>query len=136
MFYIGIDTGKNTGVAIWGSQVGMFFMIDTMPIHRAMQLVLEWNKKTAGDVFVIFEDARQRKFFGNSGREKWQGAGSIKRDAVIWEDFLTDHGIQFRAVPPAKGATKKSQEQFRNITGWTKRTSEHARDAAMLVYCR
>lgn len=134
MIYVGIDTGKNTGVAIWKDD--HFLAIDTMMIHQAMGVVLDLKKMYAGDLFVIFEDARQRKYFGNSGREKWQGAGSIKRDAVIWEDFLTDNEIQFRALPPTKGATKLSSKTFQNLTNWKGRTSEHARDAAMLVFGR
>ena len=136
MVYVGIDTGKHTGVAVWfsGTNMGFFASIDTMPIHKAMKTVLELKQSHKEDVFVIFEDARQRRYFGNSGREVWQGAGSIKRDAVIWEDFLTDEGIEFRAMPPTKGATKLTKETFQNITGWTGRTSEHSRDAAMLVF--
>lgn len=138
MVYIGIDTGKNTGVAIWmsGRNNGFFSSIETMPIHRAMKIVRDLKDSYKEEVFVIFEDARQRKYFGNSSYEVWQGAGSIKRDAVIWEDFLTDEGIEFRAVPPTKGATKMTAEAFRDLTGWGKRTTEHSRDAAMLVFGR
>ena len=134
MIYVGIDTGKHTGVAIWKDD--HFLAVDTMMIHQAMGLVLDLNKMYAGDLFVIFEDARQRKYFGNSGKEVWQGAGSIKRDAVIWEDFLTDNQIAFRALPPTKGATKMSSQTFQNLTNWKGRTSEHSRDAAMLVFGR
>ena len=134
MIYVGIDTGKHTGVAIWKDD--HFLAVDTMMIHQAMGLVLDLNKMYAGDLFVIFEDARQRKYFGNSGKEVWQGAGSIKRDAVIWEDFLTDNQIAFRALPPTKGATKMSSQTFQNLTNWKGRTNEHSRDAAMLVFGR
>lgn len=138
MVYVGIDPGKHTGVAVWcsGTNLGFFVAVDTMPIHRAMKAVLELKNSYKEDVFVVFEDARQRKYFGESGREKWQGAGSIKRDAVIWEDFLIDNAIEFRAVPPAKGATKWDAQRFKDVTGWTGRTNEHSRDAAMLVYGR
>ena len=138
MIYVGIDTGKHTGVAVWcsGTNMGFFTSIETTSIHRAMKLVLELKYSYKEDLFVIFEDARQRKFFGDSGREVWQGAGSIKRDATIWEDFLTDEGISFRAMPPTKGGTKLTKEAFQNLTGWCGRTSEHSRDAAMLVFGR
>lgn len=136
MIYVGIDTGKHTGVAVWASVTGSFFQIETVAIHRAMKIVLDLKEKYGDKLFVIFEDARQRKYFGNSGKEVWQGAGSIKRDAVIWEDFLTDYGIQFRALPPTQGATKLSSKTFQNLTNWKGRTSEHSRDAAMLVFGR
>jgi hypothetical protein len=138
MIYVGIDTGKHTGVAVWcsGRNNNFFSMIKTMPIHKAMKVVMDLKESYKDDLFVIFEDARQRKYFGSSGKEVWQGAGSIKRDAVIWEDFLTDEGIAFRAVPPAKGSTKKTPKAFKDLTGWAAPTSEHSRDAAMLVFGR
>jgi hypothetical protein len=129
MTFIGIDTGKHTGIAVYRHG---FISIETTFIHNAMEAVLALH--LGGEVFVRVEDARLRKWLGNKGREALQGAGSIKRDASIWEDFLTDKGIPFEMVAPRNNATKLSAETFRNITGWQGRTSEHSRDAAMLVY--
>jgi hypothetical protein len=39
-------------------------------------------------------------------------------------------------VHPAANATKKKAKDFIRMTGWTGRTNEHARDAAMLVFKR
>lgn len=137
MIYIGIDTGAHTGIAVWDSDEHQFVEIRTMKIHQALQLVITISKSWGREnVMVLFEDARQRKWFGRDSDAKMQGAGSVKRDAVIWEDFLTDYGIPFRAMPPAKGATKMESAFFRRLTGWAGRTSEHARDAAMIVYGR
>jgi hypothetical protein len=86
---------------------------------------------------VVFEDARLRKWYGKADRERLQGAGSIKRDCTIWSEFLADlAGVRVLAVPPQAGATKWSAERFAKVTGWTSRTSEHARDAAMLLWGR
>ena len=86
---------------------------------------------------VVFEDARQRKWFGKGdANAKKQGAGSVKRDCSIWEDFCKDYGIPFRAIPPVKGATKITPEYFKLISHYQGRTSEHSRDAAMLVIGR
>ncbi len=65
---------------------------------------------------------------------KQQGAGSVKRDCKIWEDFLTDLDIPFEMVAPRKGMTKYSAAAFKKLTGYEGKTSEHARDAAMLVF--
>jgi hypothetical protein len=48
--------------------------------------------------------------------------------------FLKDLGVPFEMVAPKGGKTKLSVQTFQKITGYTQRTSEHARDAAMLVY--
>ena len=67
-------------------------------------------------------------------RKKLQGVGSVKRDASIWEDYLTDLGIEFEMVAPKRNVTKLSQDRFKAMTGWKNRTNEHGRDAAMLVF--
>ena len=135
MYWIGIDPGTHTGIAVWDDQKRKLTNLDTIPIHAALHFVEMFARDN--EVFVIFEDARQRKWYGKGNTTaKAQGAGSVKRDCSIWEDFLTDMGIQFRAIPPGKGMTKVTPTYFKMLTGWTGRTSEHARDAAMLVFGR
>lgn len=139
MIYIGIDPGTHTGVAVWDSREGKFLSLGTLPIHRAMTFILTWSLKaeeTGQEIQVVFEDARQRKWYGNDSNAKRQGAGSVKRDCSIWEDFCRDYQISFVAVPPMKGGTKVSESYFKTISGWKGRTSNHARDAAMLVIGR
>lgn len=131
--FIGIDTGAKTGIAIWNASAAKFDHITTTTITRAMEMVRQY--KTAGhDVTVRVEDARLRKWFGDRSEQKAQGAGSVKRDASIWEDFLKEHDIRHEMVHPMRGGTKLSKEQFFKTTGYTGLTSEHSRDAAMLVY--
>lgn len=129
MIIVGIDPGTDTGYAEWHVLEQRLLAVESMLIHQAMQRVLE--RKPA---LVIFEDARQRQWFGNAGREVLQGAGSIKRDSVIWQDFLTDHHLPFVAHRPMVGGTKMQSAPFARLTKWTARTNEHARDAGMLVY--
>lgn len=131
---IGIDSGTETGFAVWDSEQKCLLQVNTMKIHQAMQKVLKCYLLYPGNVRVRVEDARKRKWFGNSGREQLQGAGSIKRDAVIWEDFLTDHGIPFEMVAPKNNQTKMTADYFKRVTGWKLRTNEHGRDAAMLCF--
>ncbi|WP_406042722.1 hypothetical protein [Succinimonas sp.] len=139
MYLIGIDPGKHTGIAIWNIKSQQFFQITTLPIHKALEYVktFAWD----GDARVYFEDARQRKWLPKDAtsseyRGHLMGAGSVKRDSVIWQDALTDWGIPFEMVPPHAGATKWTAETFAAVTGWKGRTSNHARDAALLVFGR
>lgn len=135
MICIGIDPGTHTGVAVWDSKEGKFLSLETLPIHRAMVEVM--NLRIGREILVVFEDARQRKWYGKGNTNaKLQGAGSVKRDCSIWEDFCKDYGIPFRAIPPVKGATKITPEYFKLISHYQGRTSEHSRDAAMLVIGR
>lgn len=140
--YIGIDPGVNTGFAVWNKTEQKLDMVDTMTITQAMKTVEDFNgvldeeTDTEYKVVVFMEDARQRNWFGQSGREKLQGAGSVKRDCAIWETFCQEAGIELRKIAPKNNYTKLSAEQFRKLTGWKGRTSDHGRDAAMLVFGR
>lgn len=140
MIYIGIDPGAHTGVAFWDATKREFVELSTIPIHQALHKVRKFHNdnKDLFDICVVFEDARQRTWFGRdkNTNAKLQGAGSIKRDCSIWEDFCKDYQIPFIAVPPMKGGTKLSDAYFKTISGWKGKTSNHARDAAMLVIGR
>lgn len=138
MILIGIDTGVHTGVAVYDTLAGHFVDIKTLGAVEAMQYVATMNDKLAGTVRlgVVFEDARLRRWFGSKGREALQGAGSIKRDGSLWQDFLRLQAIDYVALPPAAGRTKWSAAYFKVITGYDRQTSVHARDAAVLVYNR
>ena len=152
MLFIGIDPGDHTGLAVWDSASRTFLLLATLPLHRALDEVHrfavggEWESRRQGVlVHVIFEDARQRKWFRRDTSESeyrghLMGAGASKRDAAIWEEYLTDKkaGIYgrctYQAMPPRAGMTKWTAETFARVTGYTGRTSNHARDAALLVY--
>lgn len=138
-YYIGIDTGTHTGLAVWNAKERKLEHIKTVKIHVAMRIVesfINISKTVAigNSVFIRIEDARKRKWFGKNSNAKLQGAGSVKRDCTIWEDFLIDLGANFEMVDPTNNRTKLNAEQFKQITKYQGQTNEHNRDAAMLVY--
>lgn len=130
---VGIDPGVKTGLAIWSRETRALTAVETLGITQAMTLI-----RTMADVgslhSVRFEDARLRTWFGARGREALQGAGSIKRDCSIWQEFLSGLvGVPFLPVSPQAKGRKLDAAAFKRLTGWQGRTSEHARDAALLV---
>lgn len=142
---IGIDPGVETGIAVWDAQARCFVDVDSGTILRTMKAVEQHCRKIDAEfelrkaAFVIFEDARKRKWFGKMDREQGtygsgvrEGVGSVKRDCGIWEEFLTDLGVPFEARHPL--STKYDAERFRALTGWKDRTNEHSRDAGMIVF--
>lgn len=138
---IGIDCGTNTGFAVWDPARREFTKLKTLAIHRAMEAVKALHEMPGVTVEVYFEDARLRNWFehernASEYRGKLMGAGAVKRDSAIWEDFLTDYKIPFKAVAPKNNATKVEVDFFNRITGWEGSSSEHSRDAAMLVFGR
>lgn len=144
--FIGIDPGENTGLAIWDTASRSFRAVMTLRLHQALEEVKrEYYAALASPIptrfVVIFEDARQRRWFpkernASEYRGRLMGAGAAKRDAKIWEEFLQDLGCPYEAHKPAPGTTKWDADYWAKVTGWKGRTSEHARDAALLVFGR
>jgi hypothetical protein len=137
-YYIGIDTGTNTGLCIWNAEGKFIRAIETWPIHRALTEVKSWADFETGNIFVRLEDARLRRWIPKQNNERAErgrreGAGYVKAHAQIWEQFLTDYQIPFELVAPKNNKTKVTQAYFNKLTGFTGKCSEHARDAAMLV---
>lgn len=137
--YIGIDTGIATGFATWDRPGRRLTFVGAVKIHVAMDFIREAQLLQPAKIFVRVEDARKRKWipsYGSESRERGrrEGAGYVKRDAIIWEDFLTSLGIDFEMVAPRNNKTKLTAAAFQKITGWRPITNGHGRDAAMLVY--
>jgi hypothetical protein len=141
MIRIGIDCGVNTGFA--RSFNGELMEVKTYEINEAMRDLLFYckNGQNPDGVKIYIEDARQRKWIPTErnarqvvGRAK--GAGSVCRDAQIWQGFCELYGFEYRMVAPKNNKTKLTAEQFKRLTGWQGRTNEHGRDAAMLIWQR
>lgn len=132
---IGIDPGKHTGLTVYDPSNKNIISIDTMLIHSAIEFVYRLHNENMVRM-VYLEDARKRGHGGPKGDPKRQGAGSIKRDCTIWEDFLKDNDIKFTLVAPQSNTTKLDAKRFMSLTGWQQRTNEHGRDSAMLVWGR
>ena len=143
---IGIDGGEHTGLAVWDTNAQEFLQIATLPLHRALEEVNRWAyacqmAASPTRLLVVVEDPRQRKWFpkernNSEYRGRLMGAGAAKRDAKIWEEFLQDKGILYEMHRPQPGTTKWDAKFWEQVIGWTGRTSEHSRDAALLVYGR
>ena len=136
---VGIDPGVKTGFAVWDTTRRKLLRVETLTIVDALKATLDYRGNCGADPVVYFEDARLRKWLPQERnfseyRGKLMGAGSVKRDCEIWETFCLRERITFHALPPTKGLTKWSPEAFAGVTGWKGRTSNHARDAAMLVF--
>jgi hypothetical protein len=133
-YIVGIDPGVNTGIAVWVKSDKKIAVVATMMIHEAMILVRAEVIAFGKRVFIRVEDPRQAIYGRRHDQHKLKGAGSVMRDAKIWEDFLISLKVDFEMVRPQKAITKFSALKFKVVTGYEGATSEHARDAAMLVY--
>lgn len=132
-YAIGIDPGQSTGVGIWNMEKMEWDTIITTSTVEAEEIVKLYHEN--GGCMVVVEDARLRKWFGQTGTERHQGAGWAKAASKRWQDFLKYHKIPHRMIKPGstwKGAA--AGKTWASITKWKGKTSDHARDAAWLVF--
>ncbi len=124
MIIIGIDPGVHTGFAVWELEGDKLLMCEAMGIVQTMQLVLDHDP-----ALLVVEDARMR----GGSRQASMGAGSVRRDCSIWEEWARAHGIPLKCISPADKGPKLSAEAFQRLTGWPVGLNEHARDAAAIA---
>jgi hypothetical protein len=130
-YAIGIDPGVKTGVAVWDKKERRFIELRTMDIDTAWQYIQQYH----GDCVVVIEDPNLRRWFGRSGPEKYQGAGSVKRDFKIWKTRLDREEWLYRTIAPKDVQHIGNHKYFKALTQCRfERSSQHARDAAMMVY--
>ena len=140
MIVVGIDPGLHTGLAVWDTSARQFVDILTVGIVAAMDYLNDLSQQR-GIGLVVFEDARQRKWIPRERdiaqmKGRAMGAGSVKRDCAIWQEWCERRDIEFVASRPRPGMTKLTDAYFRGLTGYDRRTNNHGRDAAMLVIGR
>lgn len=128
---IGIDPGVNTGIAV--AVDGVLEVVETRDFWRAVELVD--NYRCLAFTLIIEDPRGQRVAPSQYNSARLRGVGSVERDAKLWIEYAERYGIPYRAVKPGK-LRKIDAATFAKLTGWTGRTSEHARAAAMMVHER
>lgn len=121
---VGIDPGVTTGFAVWSLSGDNLTACDSFGIVEAMARTLEERP-----ALLVVEDARMR-----GGRpQASMGAGSVRRDCSIWQEWAEHHQIPVKFISPADKGAKLSAAQFQALTGWSEGLNEHARDAAAIA---
>ena len=139
-YIIGVDTGTNTGFAIYDTSIKKLTKVDTIKAHELIWFIGKLKENKELDLYHFrIEDARLRTWIPRQKNEKAErgraaGAGSVKRDASIIEDCLKDAAASYEMVAPKSNKTKIDAEYFKKVTSWYNKTSEHSRDAAMLCF--
>lgn len=92
---------------------------------------------SGNDVYVVIEDARLRKWYGDKSNVKAQGAGAIKAICGFWEEWsknITTKRLHINFIHPIKGGTKINARQFKLLTSYEGSTNEHSRDAGVVAF--
>jgi len=130
---VGIDPGVNTGVACYGN--GKLLSLQTIqPID-----IQEYIKESFSDL-IVFEDSRLQSAVWVPSKNK-AVANNIARkigqvDALcsLIEETCNRWEIKFMRVSPKAKGSKMNAEDFNKLTGYTARSNQHERDAAMVAW--
>ncbi len=143
--YIAIDPGVSTGMASWDSCERKFNNIWTTDFWGCIEYLESLRVEMPFLEFeVVIENPNGNKpvFFKPGvksqamARKVGQNIGSNKREASLLIEYLTREGFTYTAIVPKKkstGSGKITQEYFRKLSGWTKRTNQHERDAGLMI---
>lgn len=133
MKVVGIDPGANTGVATF--EGGNLLALETIAPHE-IAAMLQKIQPTR----VVFEDSR---LLSHTWTQVKSRAAALKMARNVgeidaWCRLITavcaDMGIPAHGISPKGKGAKLDAAQFARITGWTGRSNEHDRDAAMVAW--
>lgn len=151
-FVIGIDPGVKTGIAIWDRESSRLVMVETMDFWGVMlPLVCDIDNLLPGNVirntnteFVVeiahyaptFRERRGKATSVGTADRMSRNVGGVTREAQLLVAGLRACGYTVTERRPIGKAKRAADdvEQFERQTGWTERTSQHARDAARLCF--
>ncbi|TGE08273.1 hypothetical protein [Hymenobacter fodinae] len=137
--HVGIDPGVNVGFAL--SWAGELLQLQTLDFWSAIDELRLLAEGAQLHVYIENPNVNKPTFFKKGAnsvavRENIsQKVGSNKRDAQLLIQFVERLGVKVLAMPPRK-AGKITAAGFKQLTGWAQSSSQHARDAAMLVLGR
>lgn len=132
-FLIGIDPGVNTGYCKYDPASKKIKEIKSSNIIECFEKIK--NLVNNGCLIKLtIEDANKIKMYNSKSGSRSQGAGSVKRDCKIWIEFCEFYKIEYELIHPMRSFKKLDSETFSKITGYSERTNQHGRDAAMLVW--
>jgi hypothetical protein len=136
MLIIGIDPGVNIGVASYRN--GMLFSLDTYTIA---ELIDELKILQFCNCKVVIEDSRLQSHLFTGSESKRSAALKIARDVGgvdmicrIIDQLAEENNIDIIGISPKSKGKKLGAEEFKKITGWTKQSNQHERDAAMVAW--
>lgn len=130
---LGIDPGKHTGVAIFIG--GRLTELRTTTPNGVAALLDEIQPER-----VVFEDSRLTSATWARGvspaamRKIARNVGQIDAWCSQLVDLCAARGIAAHSISPRGKGAKLKAEAFAKRTGWTGRTNQHQRDAAIVAW--
>lgn len=135
-YLIGIDPGMKNGFAIFDRKEQKLIEVTTLPLFRLFSHIASVSEL---EPQILIENPFSWIPFknkNNSTMSVLQGAGAIKQTYRHITEYLDDMKLVYTPTKIQGNYKKLTSKIFQQITGWTERTDEHGRDAAMIVYKR
>lgn len=135
MTVVGIDPGQATGVAAYrnGKLIALYTLdsdqLENWIAQNPPQLVIFEDSRGTGKTFTA---AKARSVA--AALKIARNVGEIDRLCKDIEAMCKRMGIEAYGVTPKGKGSKVNAADFAQITGWEKRSSQHARDAAMVAW--
>lgn len=134
MIVVGLDPGIVTGVAVYHDGQ-LHDLYDVTPADS-----LAMVEDMTFDL-LVFEDSRQQSHVWNVAGLSKPAAIKVARDigridmqCSMLEFQCLQAKRAFRAISPEHKGAKLGATSFNCRTGWTRRSNQHQRDAAMAAY--
>lgn len=128
---IGLDPGTNTGKAVFidGKLTGMM----TIAPHEILVHIREARR-------VIFEDSRLTSHVFTTVKNRPAALKMARNVGEVdaWCKLIVAHceqlGIPCHGISPKGKGAKMDAEAFNKLTGWSYRSNQHERDAALIAW--
>jgi hypothetical protein len=130
---MGIDPGKNTGVAVFAG--GRLYGLFTTDPNGVAAMLDRYNPER-----VVFEDSRLTRATWARGvspaalRKIARNVGQIDAWCSQLVELCAARAIVAHGISPKGKGAKLNAAQFAALTGWTSRSNEHERDACVVAW--
>jgi len=128
---VGLDPGASTGVATFSN--GALIALQTCQPHQIRDAINGADR-------VVFEDSRLTSFMFTTVKSRAaalkmaRNVGEIDAWCRLIVQICEEHGIPAHGISPQNKGAKLSATEFNRFTGWTGKSNQHERDAAMVAY--
>lgn len=147
-YIAGVDPGVKTGFALWNREEKRFEWVETSTFWEVFFRITKSCVLNPANTHIVIEVAHLAPFTFRQRRGKAESfatmdrmarnVGQVTREAQLLVEGFRRLGFTVSEQKPLGKAKKADDDrkQFERLTGWTERTSQHARDAARLCYGR
>lgn len=140
MNILGIDPGETTGVATFVG--GVLRQLDSATAATALGKLEGMFALHLGRVMVVLEDSRLTKKVFTAPNASPAARLKIARNIGEVDgmckrilELCALHGVPCLSISPlGKGTKIKKQDVFNAHTGWSGKSNQHTRDAAMVAW--